>query len=143
MLRASRRALAALGLVGILCRAFVPVGLMPAPAAAGGPFVFCHGGAAGAFFRALAAHTATASHERHGAHDTDAADSAPDGAADEHLAWENCSFAAAFAQAALASTFDVALLALEHSPARLEPQSSAAKLSVRPYWARGPPPQTA
>src|SRR5690606_2410301 len=55
MLRATRRTFVVLGLLGFLVRALVPVGLMPAPASAGGPLVFCHGGAAGAFFRALAA----------------------------------------------------------------------------------------
>lgn len=55
MLRATRRTFVVLGLLGFLARALVPVGLMPAPVSAGGPLVFCHGGAAGAFFRALAA----------------------------------------------------------------------------------------
>lgn len=54
MLRSTRRALVTFALLGFFVRALVPVGLMPAPVSAGGPLVFCHGGAAGAFFRVLA-----------------------------------------------------------------------------------------
>jgi hypothetical protein len=67
MLQATRRALITLGLLGLLCRALVPVGLMPTPVSAGGPFVYCQGGAAGAFLLALAAQQPTApDHAAHG-----------------------------------------------------------------------------
>jgi hypothetical protein len=167
MLRATRRALITLGLLGVLCRALVPVGLMPAPVSAGGPLVFCYDGAAGAFFRALAAEGDShhgvhgGAHALHGhaysAHTTHAAPSAalghdpgpsapldldPDDAADEHLAWEHCSFGTAFAHAAIAPIFDVPLLALEHARALPVPRTHSTTTSARPYWARGPPPQT-
>jgi hypothetical protein len=50
------RRVAGLVMVGLLCRALIPVGFMPAAIADGGPVVICHGGLAGEFFRELAAH---------------------------------------------------------------------------------------
>lgn len=163
MLRALRRALITLGVVGVLCRALVPVGLMPAPLAAGGPFAFCPGGAAGALFRTLATHEraaqdsqadhdvriAHAAHEYSGAHGLHGASPGHASihergdAQAEHAAWEHCAFGAAFAQVALAPVFGISLLALEHTRAAREQLRLAATIVARPYWARGPPALTA
>lgn len=180
MLRTTRRALVVVGLLGFLARALVPVGLMPAPVSAGGPLVFCHGGAAGAFFRAIAAapersadrgaeeyragvdHMGEAAqpHAGHGDHhaghhpgpDQGASTSLDvavlgsplggDGPTAEHLAWENCSFNGAFAHAALAPTFDLPLLALEHTRALPAPRAHSTTATAPRYWARGPPLRT-
>lgn len=50
-----RSGIAALLLFGVIARALIPAGFMPAALAAGGPFVVCHGGLAGEFFRQIAA----------------------------------------------------------------------------------------
>jgi hypothetical protein len=164
MLRATRRALIVLGLLGLFVRALVPVGLMPAPESAGGPLVFCHGDATGAFLRALAARGAaqqvgpgeSASHAGHDAgHDAGhhatyvelAASTEPtplgnDDVKTDHFAWEHCSFGTAFAQAALAPTFELPLLALEHAHALPAPPAHSTTVTAHRYWARGPPLRT-
>jgi iron complex outermembrane recepter protein len=49
MLRTLRRYVIGLALLGFACRAFVPVGYMPAAITDGGPIVLCHGGPVGAW----------------------------------------------------------------------------------------------
>jgi len=65
MARLRRRSgVASIVLAGIVCRALIPAGFMPAAIADGGPVAVCHGGIAGEFFRRLsAAHNAAGQRE--------------------------------------------------------------------------------
>ena len=78
------RGVGGLVVLGLLCRALIPVGFMPAAFGAGGPVIICHGGLAGEFFRRLeasrvtqagisapaAGHNAQAASGSHGGHGT-------------------------------------------------------------------------
>jgi hypothetical protein len=88
-----RTGIAAFILIGVVGRALIPAGFMPAALAAGGPVVVCHGGLAGEFFRQVAvaqseraaehnaaalrdAQTSNAEHGPHAGHDAHADQSA-------------------------------------------------------------------
>jgi len=87
------RGVAGLIALGLLCRALIPAGFMPAAIGAGGPVVVCHGGIAGEFFRRLeasrageaaasevvAGHGGDAGHVGHAAHGAHAGDGSPVG----------------------------------------------------------------
>jgi hypothetical protein len=143
----------ALGL--FLCRALIPVGFMPAPLDSGAPFMICHGGPAGAFFEALAAHRAVAGipeHTNHHVADTSGHmpehtgshqhDNAPDTGDDPSQAqdgWEHCPLGVAAGAAALAHDAALHLLSLDHDLAAAEPAGAYAAPFFSSYQARAPP----
>jgi hypothetical protein len=153
MLYRARRILIRLAFLGFVCRALVPIGLMPAAFDDGGPFKFCHDGAAGELFRVLASRAvdhAAIDHAAHHDHSASAAGRAAlDAAVDadsfdertaEHAGWEHCPIGTAFAHAAVASAelhFDG--VPLEHALNRVEPPALVARLFAGVYRARAPP----
>jgi hypothetical protein len=145
MLRSARQRLIRLTALGMLCRALVPVGCMPAALDDGGPFKFCHGGAAGELWQVLAELGASerassgvhASHADHAAALEQSGDE-PDRTVD-HAGWEHCPVGAAFASFALVSDGGVALAVLDHVFEPIESAVPVARAFVRLYQARGPP----
>jgi hypothetical protein len=156
------RSLAGFVVLGMLCRAMIPAGFMPAPIGAGGPVAICHAGLAGELFRRLdaardAAATASlpgdvdpghGSHRNdrpHGghdlAHDGQAGQTASDGdsPAAGHEAWEHCPFGAAPGAALLTADVVPELPALAHSLEAIEPSLPVPFRPVVSYRARAPP----
>jgi hypothetical protein len=133
-----------LTLAGFVCRALIPLGFMPASLADGGPVVVCHGGAAGAFFEALAEARHAGGghvHDAGGADHADHGSHAPDDAAGaDHTGWERCPVGAAYAGAPLSHEFSLSLLSLAHVYAQAEPAAAPTVTTVSPYRARAPPP---
>lgn len=119
-----------------LVRALIPVGFMPAPLDAGGPFTVCHGGLAGALFEAvsvppMADHSAAMHHEH-----------APEPGAEPnpaHDGWEHCPFGAASGSAPLGQDFRLELLSLNDQLAGSQPADSIPVAVVSSYRARAPP----
>ena len=156
-----RSGLAGLALLGVLCRALIPAGFMPAAIGAGGPVAICHDGLAGEFFRELAqarrdarfvadsaaegidgAHGAHADHAGHAGPDAlvDAAnETAESPAAAQHEGWEHCPFGAAFGAALVAGDFEPALLMLAHALEPALPLQPVARQPASSYRARAPP----
>jgi hypothetical protein len=139
-----------LAVAGFLIRALVPVGFMPAPLAAGGPIVICHGGLAGAFFQGLAepardtampAHAADRSAMMHLAHSDHS--SATDEPALDHSAWDHCPTGVSASAAPLAQSFSFSLLVLSDRPANPESHFGIPVPPIGSYQARAPPPNLA
>ena len=125
MRRGSRRILLKLAVVAFALRAVVPVGFMPAPLGAGGPFILCPGGPGGIALQSLLGeHMSHAAGEHEGT---------------THEAWEHCPVGAALAAIAPASEPSIALPRLEHvlaSPYTAIPWRAA---PYSAYLARAPP----
>lgn len=133
-------------LAGFLVRALIPIGFMPAPLAAGGPIMLCHGGLAGAFFQALTeqsrdnaahGHTADDSAMDHHAQSDHASDTDP---TQEFSAWDHCPTGATASAAALAPGFSISLLALAHAQPDPELHVGTPATPLKSYQARAPPP---
>jgi hypothetical protein len=151
-------------LLGVLCRALIPVGFMPAAIGAGGPVAVCHGGLAGEFFRQLSAQTGAvavddteAAHAGHALHDTvehgahasavnpaaapDHGGHTGDGDASDsaHEAWEHCPVGTAFGAIAIGAEFEFSLPVLRDTLEAVEPAELLSQPFVSSYRARAPP----
>ena len=152
------RSVASLVALGLLCRALIPVGFMPAAIGAGGPVVLCNGGLAGEFFLRLEAaqHQANGTaaaggghdgHAQHGGHLDHGAPGGPTGPgapdtqdpAAGHEGWEHCPFGAAFGPALLAADVTVELPFFAHTLEVVEPSLPVSYRPVASYRARAPP----
>lgn len=145
------RGVAKLVVLGLLCRALIPAGFMPAAIGAGGPVAVCHGGLAGEFFRRLDASrdgepAASAVAVGHGAHATHAShpDADPDAAvgqapAADHEGWEHCPFGTAFGAALLAGDAAPELPTLAQAFEAIESAFPVPYRPVSSYRARAPP----
>lgn len=143
-----RRWLLPVALIGFTVRAVVPLGFMPAPLDQGGPFVPCHGTAAGAMLLSLAHHAShnepTRGHQHHRSpdhtdhlsHSRQDPSGEPTGA---HEAWEHCPLGAAAAHAALAQELVFNIAQYAHGFERPEPTTSTYAPRARSYLARAPP----
>jgi len=144
--------------LGLLCRALIPAGFMPAAIGAGGPVAVCHGGLAGEIFLRLelaqrqSAETAAATsghdgHAEHAGHLDHGADGGPyepvapetEVPAADHEGWEHCPFGAAFGAALLAADVVVELPFLAHSLEVVESSLPVPYRAVSSYRARAPP----
>jgi hypothetical protein len=146
----AKQLLIRLAVVAFACRALVPIGFMPAPIDEGGPIKVCHGGHAGAFFRALSEIRGSEQrvghdHASHGAHghalpsgDGDAREESP-GESAEHGGWEHCPTGAAFAASVLVAEVTFLFVAPAQSLEPIEPDRLVARLFVGSYQARAPP----
>lgn len=159
----ARRFLIGAALAGFACRAWIPAGYMPAPAADGGPVVLCPGGPGGGLIAKLVASRGargigSASHlaalEDHGAHRAvhdhhAAAHPAHPHHGNHHGGREDdghagfdasyCPLGAGAAFAALAPSFDVELLDLAFSLDAIAEAPIAARPALRAYESRAPP----
>lgn len=126
-----RRALYGLILLGLACRALIPVGYMPAPLAAGGPVMLCPGVYATALLNLPGARGA---HHHH--HATE--DSGEDG----HTAWDACAFAAASAAFLPVAEYIAAPLTFEQLTPPAATEAIAPFLPPLSYSARAPPART-
>jgi hypothetical protein len=155
------RGVAGLVVLGLLCRAFIPAGFMPAAFGAGGPVAVCHGGLAGEFFRRLeasrvaqaeaaghighATHGGLGEHAAQTGHGDPGAGHADPGARDghapaaDHEAWEHCPFGAAFGAALLAGDVTPELPVLAQAFEVIEPTRPVSFRPVSSYRARAPP----
>jgi hypothetical protein len=136
-----------LALAGFLIRAVIPVGFMPAPLAAGGPIVVCHGGLAGAFFQAwaepgrdAAMPAQVANHSAMNQHAPSDHSSDTDEPTQSHSAWDHCPTGATASAAALAQSFSFTLLELSHRQLDPEPRFDTPASPTDFYQARAPPP---
>ncbi|HEU4620239.1 MAG TPA: hypothetical protein VFV10_19540 [Gammaproteobacteria bacterium] len=157
----ARRVLVSAAFLGFACRAWIPAGYMPAAPADGGPIVFCPGGSGGALVAMLAARQmpgdaaradgarADAADPMRGAHAHALAhvhhhsshDRSHGGGDDGHAGFDAhyCPLGVTAASAALAQSFDVALLELSFPRTAVGTASPAAQSPLRAYDSRAPP----
>jgi hypothetical protein len=129
MQRGKRRALSGLILLGLACRALIPVGYMPAPLTAGGPVVLCPGDFSIALLN-LPGVRGAHHHNHHGSQDSRGAG---------HTAWDACAFAAASAAFLPVAEYATAALVFEQVPPPAAPAAVAPYLPAASYSARAPP----
>ena len=156
------RGVVQLVVLGLLCRALIPAGFMPAAIGDGGPVAVCHSGLAGEFFRRLEAsrvaraeafaaavghdaHAAHGGHADHGAptshvdHAAPSAQAGPAPAAD-HDGWQHCPGGGAVGAALLAGEVATELPTLAQAFEIVEPTPPVPYRPVSSYRARAPPP---
>jgi hypothetical protein len=138
MLRTLRRYVIGLALLGFACRAFVPVGYMPAAITDGGPIVLCHGGPVGAWLADAGSRNGHGGHGHHpGDHDHDGHGlGSPQKGFD---AWEHCPLGATAAAAPFAPSFDLPLLSLTFASPQPASHAMRAAEPIRHYQSRAPP----